>query len=305
MSVLSELQEAVERVDGRVAAAVVGIGHGWGLGTGVVVAKGLVVTNAHNLRGGEATVSFADGRSETGQVRGFDVDGDLAVVAVETGEVAPAEWGDGAALRPGAPVFALANPGGRGERVTFGLVSGVGRAFRGPRGRHITGSIEHTAPLPRGSSGGPLVDADGRLVGLNTNRLGEGFYAAQTADAELRSRVDRLSRGDSPSKVRLGVGIAPGREARRLRRAVGLPERDGLLVRIVEEGSPAARAGIRTGDLLVTAGGRELRSADDLFAALDALDEGAPLPLTIVRGAEELTVSVTFTDGAATEEGTA
>jgi S1-C subfamily serine protease len=305
MSVLSELQSAVESVGGQVGPAVVGIGHGWGLGTGVVVGRGLVVTNAHNLRGAETTVSFADGRTETGQVRGFDVDGDLAVVAVETGDVEPAEWGDGAELRPGAPVFALANPGGRGVRVTFGLVSGVGRAFRGPRGRRITGSIEHTAPLPRGSSGGPLVGADGRLLGLNTNRLGEGFYAALPADADLRARVDRLGRGESPSRARLGVGIAPGREARRLRRAVGLPDRDGLLVRVVEDDSPAARAGIRTGDLIVAAGGRELGSVDDLFEALDALDAGAPLPLTVVRGAEELAISVTFAEGAATQEGTA
>jgi serine protease Do len=304
MSVLSELQEAVVRVDERVSPAVVGIGHGWGLGTGVVVGPGLVVTNAHNLRGSEATVTFADGRTETGQVRGYDVDGDLAVVGVETGDAVPAEWGDGAGLRPGTPVFALANPGGRGVRVTFGLVSGIGRAFRGPRGRRITGSIEHTAPLPRGSSGGPLVDADGRLLGLNTNRLGEGFYLAQAADAELRARVDRLGRGESPSKTRLGVGIAPGREARRLRRAVGLPDRDGLLVRVVEEGSPASRAGIRTGDLIVAAGDRQLRSVDDLFEALDALDAGAPLPLTVVRGAEELTLSITFADAATTEEGT-
>jgi serine protease Do len=313
MGVLADLEQAVAQVSERVAPAVVGIGHGWGLGTGVVVAPGLVVTNAHNVRDNEAVVTFADGRTETGEVRGLDVDGDLAVIAVQTGEVTPAEWGDGTTLRAGTPVFGLANPGGRGVRTTFGLISVVGQAFRGPRGRRITGSIEHTAPLARGSSGGPLVDAEGRLVGINTNRLGEGFYLAQPAGAELRSRIERLGRGESPSKARLGIGIAPGREARRLRRAVGLPDRDGLLVRLVEEGSPADRAGIRTGDLLVaagdgqagTAGSRELHSVDDLFAALDALEPGGALNLTVVRGAEEIAVSVTFSDTATSEEGTA
>ena len=110
-----------------------------------------------------------------------------------TPRVAPAlPWADGAGPSVGQPVFALANPGGRGLRVTFGFVSGVERTFRGPRGRRISGSLEHTAPLLPGSSGGPVLDGDGRLLGINTNRLGEGFYLAIPADATLRGRVDAL-----------------------------------------------------------------------------------------------------------------
>src|SRR5919205_4099631 len=122
--------------------------------------------------------------------------------------------------RVGTAVFALSNPGGRGLRVTFGFVSGVERSFRGPRGRRISGSLEHTAPLLPGSSGGPIVDAEGRLLGVNTNRLGEGFYLAIPADAGLRSRVDALSRGESVARPRLGVALAPAHVARRMRRAV-------------------------------------------------------------------------------------
>ena len=131
--------------------------------------------------------------------------------------------------------MALGNPAGNGLRVTVGYVSGIGRAFRGPRGRRVAGAVEHTAPLLPGSSGGPIVDADGQLLGINTNRLGSGFYQAIASDSGLRDRVASLGRGEAPKRRRLGVGLAPAHVARQLRRAVGLEERDGLLVRDVEE----------------------------------------------------------------------
>ena len=293
MSVLEELEEAVGQVASQVGPAVVGIGRGWGRGSGVVVADGRVVTNAHNLRGDEVTVVFADGRSQVGQVQGVDVDGDLAVISVDTAGVTPITWTDAATpASVGTAVLALANPGGR-QRVTVGLVSAVGRAFRGPRGRRIAGSIEHTAPLGRGSSGGPIVNRAGQVIGLNTHRLGDGFYLALPADAELRSRIDALSRGEAPQRRRLGVGIAPSGVARKLRRAVGLPEREGLLVRVVEQGSPADRAGVHAGDLIVTVDGQAVSDADQLYQALDRV-AGDRLALGVVRGVEEHTLTISF-----------
>jgi serine protease Do len=304
MSVLEDLEQAVGQVADRVGPSVVGIGRGRGRGSGVVLADGQVATNAHNIRGEETTVVFADGRSSTGRVLGLDVDADLAVLAVDTAGAPAIAWAERGGVGLGAAVFALANPGGQ-LRVTLGLVSAVGRAFRGPRGRRIAGSIEHTAPLGRGSSGGPVVDAGGRLLGLNTNRLGDGFYLALPADADLRSRLDELARGDAPARPRLGVGIAPARIARQLRHAVGLPERDGLLVRVVEEGGPADRAGLRTGDLLVEAGGRAVSDADELYEALDRVEAGGSLDLRVVRGTDELTVTVRFGEEAASQVGSA
>jgi serine protease Do len=303
MSVLDELEQAVREVAERVGPSVVGIGRGRGRGSGVVLADGLVATNAHNIRGEETTVVFAGDRSAVGRVAGVDVDADLAVIAVDTGGAPAIAWAD-AEARVGAAVFALANPGGQ-LRTTFGLVSAVGRAFRGPRGRRIAGSIEHTAPLPRGASGGPVVDRDGRLLGIDTNRLGDGFYLALPADAELRQRLDALGRGETTARPRLGVGIAPARVARQLRRAVGLPERDGLLVRVVEDGGPADRAGLRTGDLVVEAGGRPVTDADELYEVLDQVGEGQTLTLRVVRGTDELTVTVGFGDGGAERVGSA
>jgi serine protease Do len=304
MSLLEELEQTVGQVAERVGPSVVGIGRGRGRGSGVVLADGLVATNAHNIRGEETTVVFTGDRSAVGRVAGVDVDADLAVIAVDTGGAPAIAWaGDGEA-RVGAVVFALANPGGQ-LRVTFGMVSAVGRAFRGPRGRRIAGSIEHTAPLPRGASGGPVVDKDGRLLGIDTNRLGDGFYLALPADAELRQRLDALGRGEAPARPRLGVGIAPARVARQLRRAVGLPERDGLLVRVVEDGGPADRAGLRTGDLVVEAGGRPVTDADQLYEVLDQVGEDQTLALRVVRGTDELTVTVAFGDSGAEGVGSA
>jgi len=289
MSVIEELQTAVASIAERAGPSIVGIGRGT-RGSGVVLASGKVLTNAHNLRGDEVTVTFADGRRTRGIVAGWDGDGDLAVIDVDTTGATPVTWADGTDLSVGTAVFGASASHGGGTRVTFGLVSAIARAFRGPGGRRIEGSVEHTAPLAPGSSGGALLNATGQLVGINTNRIGEGFYLAIPADDELRSRITALGRGESPSVVRLGVAIAPSHVARRLRRSVGLPDRGGVLVRGVEDGSLADAAGIEAGDLIVSAAGRDISDADDLFDALASASQ--PFEVGIVRGAEERSVSV-------------
>ena len=291
MGALDGIQEEIQRVAERVSNAVVGIGQRWGVGSGVVIAKDQVLTNAHNVRADEVTVTFPDGHTAAGRVLGHDIDGDLAVIGVETGDLPTIEWATNGQPGIGAAVFALSNPGGRGLRVTLGFVTGVERSFRGPRGRRITGSIEHDAPLLPGSSGGPIVNADGQLLGLNTNRLGEGFYLAIPADETLRAQVDALGRGESAQRARLGIGVVPTHVARRMRRAVGLPDADGLLVRLVEDNSPASRAGLAQGDLIVLAAGQPVSGVDDLIEALGTANDGA-IQLIILRGADELAIDV-------------
>jgi S1-C subfamily serine protease len=289
MGEIDAVGAAMAKVASEVGQSVVGIGSRL-RGSGVVVGDGQVLTNAHNLRGEEVTVTFVGGRRERGRVAGADLDGDLAVVAVDTTGASPVEWGAGEPAEIGTLVFALAATPGGGVRTTDGRVSAVERAFRGPGGRRIGGGIEHTAPLAPGSSGGPVVDQDGRLLGIDTNRLGDGFYLAVPANAELRARVEALGRGEEPAHPRLGIAVAPPEVSRRLRASVGLPERAGLLVRGVDDDGPAARAGIREGDLIVSAGGKAVEDIDDLHDALGSA--GLPLELAIVRGTEERTVTV-------------
>ncbi len=296
MTVLEELELAIGETARRAGPAVVGLGRGWGVGSGVVIASGRVLTNAHNLRHDEVTVTFADGRTAVARVAGADADLDIAALDVDTADAEPVPWTPEEATVPeiGRLVFALGNPGGRGLRVTPGFISSAARSFRGPRGRRIAGAIEHTAPLPRGSSGGPLLDAGGGLLGINTVRVDGGLILAIPADAALRDCVDALGRGDTHARVRLGVAIAPPRVARRLRHAVGLPERDGVLIRDVESGSPAERSGLERGDLVVSAAGREIDRVDTLYDALDGARASGRLELEIVRGTDERTVEVTL-----------
>jgi serine protease Do len=287
----TDLPSLVRAAAERLAPSVVGLGRGWHAGSGVVVAKDRVLTVAHAVQREEVAVSFAGGRRAEARLLAIDADGDLAVLETETGDAPAVTLGDATHPGLGAAVVALADPGGRGLRATPGFVASGERRVRGPRGRRIEGAIEHTAPLPRGSSGGPLVDVGGTLLGLNAIREGGGLILAVPA---ARERVERLVRGEAADRVRLGVAIAPERAARRMRQAVGLPERDGLLVRGVRDESPAAAAGLERGDLLVKAGDADLAEIDDLHRVLDAQSARATLELTLVRGVDERKVEVTF-----------
>jgi S1-C subfamily serine protease len=299
-STVGALQEAIRDAARQVGPAVVGLGRRWGLGTGVVVGEDRILTNAHNIRDDEVEVTFAGGHRAVARVAGVDRDLDLGALQVDTAGAQAVRWSPAeSSPTVGGAVFALGNPGGRGLRVTLGFVSSADRSFRGPGGRRITGAIEHTAPLPRGSSGGPLVDGEGRLLGLNTVRQDGGLILAVRADEALARHAEALWKGQRPVRPRLGVAVAPPGVSRRLRSAVGLPERDGVLVRAVEDDSPAGRAGVEPGDLIVAADGRPIESVDDLYESLDRAGAGARLTLALVRGTEtrDLEVSLDSVEG--------
>ena len=292
--ILTEIGETVGSVAESAGRSVVGLGGHWGMGSGVVLEDGLVLTNAHNVSPERATVTFFDGRVEQATIMGIDVDADLALLEVGTGAAGPVPWQpEDVAPVIGAPVVGLANPGGRGLRATLGLVAAADRSFRGPRGRRVAGGFEHTALAPPGASGGPVVDLDGMLIGINTRRLGRGFYLAQAATGDMRDVVNALRSGDRPQPHRLGVGLAPAEVTRRLRRTMGLDEADGLLVRLVEEGSPADVAGVKEGDVLVSAGDQSTPDVDDLHRVLAV--GGESLDLGLVRVNDRLTVTARFT----------
>jgi len=287
-----DAEQTIDQVARTAGRGVVGLEGGSRGGSGVVLEPGRVLTLARNLRGGEIGVVFADGRRESAALAGSDPDLGLAVLEADTGEAPSCAWPAAtAAPAIGAPVFALADPGGGGLRVTLGAVTAGPRSLRGPRGRLLEGLIEHTAPLPWGSAGGPLLDGEGRLLGLNAVRFAHGLILALPV-ASVRERLADLAAGRASSPRRLGVAVVPPRVARRLRGAVGLSERDGVLVRAVQPESPAQRAGVQRGDLIVSLGGRDVDSLDALFAALDAAPLEQPAALQVLRGAEERDLSV-------------
>jgi len=292
MPATEEPRIAARRVVDATQSGVVRIGRHGGRGCGVVIDAGVVVTNAHNLRDRTTEVTFADGRAVQARALGVDVDGDLAVLEVDTADATPLTW----ASEPtelGDVVYAVARTPD-GIRVTSGEVSGVDRSFRGPRGRRITDGLEHTALLARGTSGSPIVDASGKVLGLSTLRLGDGFTIALPASAELQARVAQLRAGEAPRRRLLGVALAPAHITRRLRRAVGLADRDGVLVRVVEDDSPADRAGLQPGDLLTKVGDTDVTSVDDVASALEQVGEGATVRLHVVRGTDELDLDASF-----------
>jgi serine protease Do len=283
-----ELSATIRTLADQVGPSVVGIND---RGCGVVVADGLVITNTHNLGGSVTLVTFSDGRQLEATLAGADVDGDLAVLQVDTAGSPP--FADAAAeAELGDVVFGLSRPGGRSLRVTAGTVSSVDRTFRGPRGSRITGGVEHTAPLPRGSSGGPIVDPEGRLVGINTHRVDAGFYLALPTGAEFRRFVERAAAGEVATRRSLGVAVVPPAAARRMRVAVGLPPVEAPLIRGLDENGPAGRAGLRRGDQILRAGDAAIATVEDLQRVL--ADAGSTISLRILRGTDEIDVLVDF-----------
>ena len=291
MTMQEEFAELVRTVRSEAAPSVVAIGR-HGRGSGFVVAQGRVVTNAHNLRDDTTEVRFLDGRAVQASVVGSDVDGDLVVLDVDTGDLPALPWADDA-VEPGDVVVAV-TAGRHQWRSAWGQVTATEASFRGPRGRVIAGAVEHATPCGPGASGGPVLDSGGRVVGIDTHRLEHGFYLARAVDRPLREAITEMGEGRRFEQLRLGVALAGADVAARLRRSVGLEPRDGLLVRGVVDESPAAAAGVKEGDLLVCAGDRNLLAAEDLLTVLATKQTGDELTLNVVRGTEELAVTVTF-----------
>jgi S1-C subfamily serine protease len=279
---MTDLSAFIADAAERFGPSVVGL-RGDARGTGIVIAEGRVLTTAANLRGDSAEVVFDDGHVESATVTGLDRRRGIAVLSVDTCGRTPLQFGS-ADHGIGAPVVALANP--------WGLALSAAPGFVASRRQRPVG-LAHTAPCPRGAGGGPLLDADGGLVGIHATRLAGGFVLAIATDAETRARIAALVAAEQRSDRTLGVAIAPSREARRLRRAVGLEQRDGLLVRAVEPGSAAAGAGIQQGDMIVAVGDAPIATVDDLLAQLET--GASELGLTVVRGSDELALTAAFT----------
>jgi S1-C subfamily serine protease len=250
----------------------------------VFTPDGLILTNHHVVDEAQAlVVRLADGRREVADLVGGDPETDLAVIRIGAGELAVAELGDSSALESGQLVIALGNPLGFQQTVTAGVVSAVGRAFRSRSGRLMDGLVQTDAALNPGNSGGPLVDARGRVVGVNTIAVlpAQGLSFAVPINRARRIVPDLLRHGRVRRSV-IGIAGQDVRLPRNVARAVGIDR--GVLVVTVSRGGPAARAGLVEGDTIVALDGQAIDGVDALHALLTEERIGTACEATVVRG---------------------
>jgi S1-C subfamily serine protease len=257
-------------------------GSGESLGSGVVfTGDGFLLTNAHVVGSASSgTASFSDGTSTPFTVVGADPLSDLAVLRASGTVPAPAELGEADELVVGQLVVAVGNPLGLAGSVTAGVVSALGRSLP-TRGRTIEDVIQTDAALNPGNSGGALADSSARVVGINTAVAGIGLGMAVPVNATTRRIISCLMRDGRVRRAYLGLATLPGPVPAAWRERLGRTA--GLLVSQAVPGSPADRAGLRAGDLLLTADGKPVTVAQDLQRLMFADAIGRPLAITVMR----------------------
>ncbi len=282
--------EARRRVETRRGAREVGGG-----GSGFVFTPdGFVLTNSHVVHGAETLrVTLIDGRRIAATLVGDDPGTDLAVLRIDAPDLAAVELSDSQRLRVGQLVIAIGSPFGFQSSVTAGVVSALGRSLRSASGRLMDDIIQTDAALNPGNSGGPLVASDGRVVGVNTATIlpAQGICFAIGINT-AKFVAGRLIRDGRIKRSYLGVVGQTVPLQRSLARYHGLAQERGILVIAVEPGSPAQSAGVRERDILVELDGHVLAGTDDLQRLLTDVRIGARAGLTLVRGAEKLTLDI-------------
>lgn len=272
-----------------------------GAGTGFIVsADGRIVTNAHVVKDAEkVTVKLTDGRALPAEVVGIDEATDIAVVKVEADGLPTLAFGRSDELQVGEPVIAVGNPFGLGNTVTTGIVSALGRDIHsGP----FDDFIQTDAAINKGNSGGPLVNERGEVVGVNTailsptgGSIGIGF--AVPSDM-ARDVVAELTEDGSVDRGYLGVQISPVSED--VATALGLEAASGAMVMAVTDDTPAAKAGLKKGDIIVAVDQSDVRDPRDLTRLIAGDAPGAKVELRLLRAGQPTTISVTLGDRAET-----
>lgn len=268
-----------------------------GIGSGFVVASdGLIVTNSHVVEGFERIqVTLPSGESFRASLLGLDRKSDIALLRIPAGGLKATELGDSDKLRVGQFVVAVGNPFSHilgGPTVTFGVISGLGRTIRA-RDRIFENLIQTDAAINPGNSGGPLVDLKGRVIGMNTAMIpfaqGIGFAVPIN---EVKMVVDQLAKYGRV--VRPWIGIYGATLTRPLARQIGATVDRGVVVVEVVAGSPAHRAGIRRGDVIVGLSGEPVNTMEELRAKLRSRQIGEMVRLDIVRGDRKVSLITTL-----------
>jgi S1-C subfamily serine protease len=309
---LEQYSRAISAVVKRVGPSVVrverrgeGGRRGWrwgrarvGHGSGVVIdaEQGYIVTSYHVVSGTqEARVHLADGRAVDARRIGKDPDNDLAVLQIDpTGlNLVAARMGESDKLSVGSVVIALGNPDGDQPVVTSGIVSALGRALRGPSGQLMYGLIQTSALFNPGMSGGPLVNGRGEVVGLNTASMieAQGINLA-VPSATLEKIVPDLIKHGQVQRPRLGIVGERTRLYEGLVAHHGLEQEYGVAIQEVVADSPAARAGVQAGDIVIALDGERITGMDSLAQALSRRKLGDSVTLRLIRKLDLIEVAV-------------
>ena len=267
--------------------------HGGGSGF-VFTPDGLILTNSHVVHdASRIEVTVADGRRFPARIIGDDRATDLAVIQIDGSGLTAVGLGDSQALRVGQLVIAIGNPYGFQSTVTAGVVSALGRSLRSYSGRLIEDVIQTDASLNPGNSGGPLVASDGRVVGVNTATIlpAQGLCFAIGINT-AKFVASRLLRDGRIRRSYIGVSAQTVPIHRRLVRYYELLKETGVVVLSTEPNSPAQRAGLREGDVIIALEGQPVAGVDDLHRLLTEVRVGATSELTVLRGTEQLHLAI-------------
>jgi S1-C subfamily serine protease len=266
-----------------------------GSGSGFIFTPdGFVLTNSHVVhRAAQIEVTLADGRKYPADHVGDDPDTDLAVVRVHAPDLKPAQLGSSLNIRPGQLAIAIGNPYGFQLTVTAGVVSALGRSLRSRSGRLIDNVIQTDAALNPGNSGGPLVNSRGEVIGVNTAVIlpAQGLCFALAIDT-AKFVAGRLIKDGRIRRGYLGIGGQSMPIQRSLVRFFNLAVETGVAVVSVEPGSPAERAGVHEGDIVIGFGEDHVPNVDALHRLLSDKQLGMAYPLTVVRYPEKLVLAV-------------
>ena len=290
IGVVSRVGPAVISVTGPAGEAERGQGSGF-----VITPDGFVLTNCHVARGRQKLRAITEeGDTLEARLIGDDPSTDLALIRLAARDLPHAELGDSNGLKVGQLVIAVGNPFGFHSTVSTGVVSALGRAMRSEQGRLIEDIVQHTAPLNPGNSGGPLVDSRGRVVGINTAIIamaqGLGFAVPGTT---ARWVVGELLAHGRVRRLSLGITVTIAPIPRRVGRELDLLTDQAVeVVELVPQGA-AAKAGLRPGDWIVSAGGRIVSGTDDLHRVLANLKDEREVSLQIVRDERMIEMTVT------------